>query len=56
MAWQKVAQEVADGTYTEFSQAERRSGQLAAAEEDAKDEIWAAPRYVVLSDNERRMA
>jgi len=54
LAWQRVSREVAEGVLGgDLGQAEKTEIQakLAAAESDAKDEVWATYRFVVLSDN-----
>lgn len=54
LAWQRVSREVAEGILggdLGTSEKAEIQGKLAAAEADAKDEVWATYRFVVLSDN-----
>lgn len=54
LAWRKVNKEYLDGTLAgEFdrSDSEEINAKLRDAEEAAKDEVWAAYRFVILSDN-----
>lgn len=54
LAWQRVSREVAEGVLGgDLGQAEKTEIQskLTVAEADAKDEVWATYRFVVLSDN-----
>jgi len=54
LAWRKVHREYLDGTLAgEFdrSDSEEINAKLRDAEEAAKDEVWAAYRYIVLHDN-----
>jgi hypothetical protein len=53
LAWKKVAKDVADGVLgTDYDRPERAEiqGKVTGAEEDAKDEVWASYRFVVLTD------
>jgi hypothetical protein len=53
LAWKKVARDVADGVLgTDYDRPERAEiqGKVSGAEEDAKDEVWASYRFVVLTD------
>lgn len=55
LAWRRVKREIEDGTLGgEFDRTERADLQakVKGAEEDAKEEIWASYRYVVLADNQ----
>jgi hypothetical protein len=54
LAWRKVKKEYLDGSLAgEFDQSDRDeiTAKLGDAEEAAKDEVWAAYRYIVLYDN-----
>jgi hypothetical protein len=51
LAWKRVQKEISEGTLgTEFDRADRADvqGKLSDADTDAKDEVWASYRYVVL--------
>jgi hypothetical protein len=53
LAWKKVAKDVADGVLgTDYDRPERAEiqGKVSGAEEDAKDEVWASYRFIVLTD------
>ena len=53
LAWQRVSQEVANGTLgTEFDRGERAEVQtrVREAEAEAKEEVWASYRFVALRD------
>ncbi|MFZ3376258.1 MAG: hypothetical protein WA183_11955, partial [Chthoniobacterales bacterium] len=55
LAWKRVAKEVADGTLgADYDRADRAdiAAKVETAEEDAKDEVWASYRFVVISDNQ----
>jgi hypothetical protein len=55
LAWKRVAREVADGTLgADYDKADRAeiAAKVQSAEEDAKDEVWASYRYVVIADSE----
>jgi hypothetical protein len=54
LAWKKVAKDVADGVLgTDYDRPERTeiAGKVSGAEEDAKDEVWASYRFIVLTDS-----
>jgi hypothetical protein len=54
LAWRKVSREYTDGTLAgEFDRtdSEEITAKLRDAEDAAKDEVWAAYRYVILHDN-----
>lgn len=54
LAWRKVNTEYLDGTLAgEFDRGDSAeiNAKLRDAEEDAKDEVWAAYRYIILYDN-----
>ncbi len=54
LAWRRVQKDVAEGLLgADYDRAERSDVQakVADAEEQAKDEVWAGYRYVVLADN-----
>jgi hypothetical protein len=54
LAWRRVQREVSEGTLgSDFSSADLSGirGEVGAAEEAAKDEVWAVYRYVVIADN-----
>jgi hypothetical protein len=53
LAWRKVSKDVADGVLgTDYDRPERAEiqGKVSGAEEDAKDEVWASYRFIVLTD------
>jgi hypothetical protein len=53
LAWRKVSKDVGDGVLgTDYDRPERAEiqGKVSGAEEDAKDEIWASYRFIVLTD------
>jgi uncharacterized protein DUF499 len=53
LAWRKVSKDVADGVLgTDYDRPERAEiqGKVSGAEEDAKDEVWARYRFIVLTD------
>lgn len=53
LAWRRVQRDVRDGVLgSDFERADHQEIQakVAVAEEDAKDEVWAGYRYVVLAD------
>ena len=55
LAWRRVAREIAEGTLGgEFDRADRAEIQskVAAAEEAAKDEVWAGYRFAVITDSQ----
>lgn len=55
LAWKRVARDVAEGTLGgEFDRSDRADIQskVSDAEDDAKDEVWAGYRYVVLADQQ----
>ena len=55
LAWQRVAKELADGSLgPEYNRAERADvqAQAKAAEEAARDQVWASYRFVALRDME----
>jgi len=55
LAWQRVRREIDEGTLGgDFDRADRVDIQarLKEAEDDARDEVWASYRYLVLSDNQ----
>ena len=55
LAWRRVARDIADGTLGgDFDRSERADIQskVGDAEDDAKDEVWAGYRYVVLADQQ----
>jgi hypothetical protein len=55
LAWKRVAREVADGTLGgDFDRTDRADLQskVAAAEEAAKDEVWASYRFAVIADHQ----
>jgi hypothetical protein len=55
LAWKRVAREISEGTLGgEFDRADRAEIQskVAAAEESAKDEVWAGYRFAVIADNQ----
>jgi hypothetical protein len=55
LAWRRVALEVAEGTLgSDFDRADRADIQakLADAEQDAKDEVWASYRFIVIADKD----
>jgi hypothetical protein len=54
LAWKKVAKDIADGVLgTDYDRPERAEIQskVGGAEEDAKDEVWASYRFIVLTDS-----
>ena len=54
LAWQRVSREVAEGILgSDLGQAEKAEIQtkLTVAESDAKDEVWASYRFVVIAEN-----
>ncbi len=54
LAWKRVEKDVADGTLgEEFERSDRAeiTAKVRDAEEDAKDEVWADYRFVVLAEN-----
>jgi hypothetical protein len=54
LAWRRVQRDVRDGLLgADFERADLQEiqGKVAEAEEDAKDEVWAGYRFVVLADN-----
>lgn len=56
LAWKRVAREVADGTLgADYDKADRAeiTAKVQTAEEDAKDEVWASYRYLVIADSEQ---
>ena len=56
LAWQRVAQEVADGVLgTEYDRADRLGVQTQVKDthEAAKDEVWASYRFVALADTQK---
>ncbi len=55
LAWKRVAREIAEGTLGgEFDRADRAEIQskVVAAEEAAKDEVWAGYRFAVIADSQ----
>ncbi|MFQ5741027.1 MAG: DUF499 domain-containing protein [Acidobacteriota bacterium] len=55
LAWQRVRREISEGTLGEdFDRAEisEIQARVRDEEEDAKDEVWASYRFVVLADNQ----
>ena len=57
LAWQRVAQEVAEGVLgSEYGRPERSEIQarVREAREAAKDEVWASYRFVALADNQEQ--
>ena len=53
LAWRKASKDVADGVLgTDYDRPERAEiqGKVSGAEEDAKDEVWASYRFIVLTD------
>jgi hypothetical protein len=55
LAWRRVAREIAEGTLGgEFDRTDRAEIQskVAAAEEAAKDEVWAGYRFAVIADSQ----
>jgi hypothetical protein len=55
LAWKRVAKEVADGTLgADYDKADRAdiAAKVETAEEDAKDEVWASYRFVVIADGQ----
>ena len=59
LAWKRVADELTSGALAgEFERADRANVQheVADAEVDAKDEVWAAYRFAVVADKGSRMA
>jgi uncharacterized protein DUF499 len=53
LAWRKVSKDVVDGVLgTDYDRPERAEiqGKVSGAEEDAKDEVWASYRFIVLAD------
>jgi hypothetical protein len=53
LAWKRVAQEIADGSLSgDFEKSERAEvlTKVRDAEGDARDEVWAAYRYVIVAD------
>jgi hypothetical protein len=55
LAWRRVAREITEGTLGgEFDRADRAEIQskVAAAEEAAKDEVWAGYRFAVIADSQ----
>jgi hypothetical protein len=55
LAWRRVAREVAEGTLgSDFDRADRAEirGKVADAEEDARDEVWASYRFLVIADKD----
>jgi Protein of unknown function (DUF499) len=54
LAWKRVADELTRGVLgSDFDRTEHSEvqGQVADAEEDARDEVWAAYRFAVIADN-----
>ena len=54
LAWKKVSKEVADGALgTDYDRTDRADIQakVSGSEDDAKDEVWASYRFIVLTDN-----
>ena len=54
LAWRRVQRDVRDGVLgADFERADHQEIQakVAEAEEDAKDEVWAGYRFVVLADS-----
>lgn len=54
LAWKRVASEVAEGTLgADYDKADRAeiAAKVESAEEDAKDEVWASYRFVVIADS-----
>ena len=59
LAWQRVAKELAEGLLgLEYNRTERVDvrAQVKAAEEAARDEVWASYRFVTLRDKANRTA
>ena len=55
LAWQRVAKELADGSLgSEYSRTDRAEvqAQVKAAEEAARDEVWASYRFIALRDKD----
>jgi hypothetical protein len=55
LAWKRVVREVADGTLgADYDKADRAeiAAKVVSAEEDAKDEVWASYRFVVIADSQ----
>lgn len=53
LAWRKVQREYLDGTLAgefDYSDRDEINAKLSDAEESAKDEVWAAYRYIILYD------
>jgi hypothetical protein len=53
LAWRKVSKDVVDGVLgTDYDRPERAEiqGKVSGAEDDAKDEVWASYRFIVLTD------
>jgi hypothetical protein len=53
LAWKRVERELLDGSLGgDFERSDRAeiSGEVRTAEDDARDEVWASYRYVVLAD------
>ncbi len=54
LAWKRVKREIDEGILgSDFDRADRAEiqGKVSGAEDDAKDEVWAGYRFVVLADN-----
>jgi hypothetical protein len=51
-AWQRVERDVREGALGDIDKADRQdvAGELKSAEQDARDEVWASYRFVVLKD------